>query len=31
LKELETAKALRHRNVLRLFAAWLGHGVLVYE
>jgi hypothetical protein len=31
LKELETAKALSHRNVLRLVAAWPGHGVLAYE
>jgi hypothetical protein len=31
LKELETAKALSDRNVLRLVAAWSGHGVLAYE
>jgi ankyrin repeat protein len=31
LKELETVKALSHRNVLRLAAAWPGYGVLAYE
>jgi hypothetical protein len=31
LKELETVKALSHRNVLRLAAAWPRHGVLAYE
>jgi hypothetical protein len=31
LKELETVKALSHRNVLWLVAAWPGYGVLAYE
>ena len=31
LKELETVKALSHRNVLRLVHAWPRHGVLAYE
>jgi len=31
LKELEAVKALSHRNVLRLAAAWPEHGVLAYE
>jgi hypothetical protein len=31
LKELETVKALSHRNVLRLAAAWPEYGVLAYE
>jgi len=31
LKELEIVKALSHRNVLRLAAAWPGYGVLAYE
>jgi serine/threonine protein kinase len=31
LKELETVKALSHRNVLRLVAAWPEYGVLAYE
>ncbi len=31
IKELETVKALNHRNVLRLVAAWPRHGVLAYE
>jgi hypothetical protein len=30
-RELETVKALSHRNVLRLTAAWPGYGVLTYE
>jgi hypothetical protein len=30
-RELETVKALSHRNVLRLVAAWPGYGVLAYE
>ncbi len=31
LRELETVKALSHRNVLWLVAAWPGYGVLAYE
>jgi len=31
LKELEIVKALSHRNVLGLAAAWPGYGVLAYE
>ena len=31
LKELETVKALIHRNVLHLAAAWPEYGVLAYE
>jgi serine/threonine protein kinase len=31
LRELETVKALSHRNVLRLVAAWPEYGVLAYE
>jgi hypothetical protein len=31
LKEIDTVKALSHRNVLRLVAAWPGYGVLAYE
>jgi serine/threonine protein kinase len=31
LKELETVKALSHRNVLWLVAAWPEYGVLAYE
>jgi hypothetical protein len=31
LKELEVVKALSHRNVLGLAAAWPRHGVLAYE
>jgi hypothetical protein len=31
LRELETVKALSHRNVLRLVAAWPEYGVLTYE
>jgi hypothetical protein len=31
LRELETVKALSHRNVLRLAAAWPEYGVLAYE
>jgi hypothetical protein len=31
LKELEIVKALSHRNVLRLAAAWPEYGVLAYE
>jgi len=31
LKELETVRSLSHRNVLRLAAAWPGHGILAYE
>jgi serine/threonine protein kinase len=31
LKELEMVKALSHRNVLRLAAAWPKYGVLAYE
>ena len=31
LKEIDTVKALSHRNVLRLVAAWPEYGVLAYE
>ncbi len=31
LKEIDTVKALSHRNVLGLAAAWPGYGVLAYE
>jgi ankyrin repeat protein len=31
LRELETVKALSHRNVLRLVAAWPEYGILAYE
>jgi serine/threonine protein kinase len=31
LKEIDTVKALSHRNVLRLAAAWPEYGVLAYE
>jgi serine/threonine protein kinase len=31
LKEIDVVKALTHRNVLKLVAAWPGYGVLAYE
>ena len=31
LRELETVKALSHRNVLQLVAAWPEYGILAYE